>query len=75
MGRRPVLRLGWRRNGLGFDLLRSGAEPHLHRRWQLLTMESLCPQPWQWRQPVCFVDRRGAPRDRKIRVALPVGAT
>ena len=60
-----------RRHGLGLDGLRPGARPALHRRRQRLALEPEVAQPRRRRQPVPVLDRRAAPRHRRVRLALP----
>ena len=61
---RRMVEVRRRRHGLGFDGLRPGARPALHRRRQWLALESPDPLRRQGRQPVPVIDRCVAPGDR-----------
>ena len=59
------------RHRLGFDGLRPGARPALHRRRQRYAVEPGDPLTGRRRQPLPLVDRGPAPRHRRVRLALP----
>ena len=60
-----------RRHGVGFDRLRSRAEPALRRHRQRLDVEPPRAQPRRRRQSVSRVDPRDQSRQRRAGVALP----